>query len=177
PEPEPEPDVPVKEEAAHTPHQDVLEATPGDAQKPESSAPPVVESAPYFSASAALREAEQGGEPTVAPVAAQSESVGQEAPVKAAWQRMDIRPQIGAFKNGMPEAYKVAEQEQVGGVAHGQSVVQGVQNALLPLFAQERFWRMAWGVSFVVALAVIVALWCYWDSVVQIWPAAARLHS
>lgn len=40
----------------------------------------------------------------------------------------------------------------------------------------EVFWRWAWGVSLVVAALMVLGACVWWDEIVQVWPAAARLH-
>ncbi|OUJ01087.1 hypothetical protein HK14_11950 [Acetobacter cibinongensis] len=49
-------------------------------------------------------------------------------------------------------------------------------SSLSGLLVKEGFWRVAWGVSLVCALSVLLGAWYWWDSIVQMWPPAGRLH-
>lgn len=44
------------------------------------------------------------------------------------------------------------------------------------LILTEKFWKIAWVVSVVLAVIGFVAIWHWWNAIVHAWPAAARLH-
>ncbi|MGO2959637.1 MAG: hypothetical protein ACTIDN_11480, partial [Acetobacter sp.] len=62
---------------------------------------------------------------------------------------------------------------------HGNGAAQGHALSSAPLsclLVKEGFWRVAWGVSLVCALSVLLGAWYWWDVIVQAWPPAGRLH-
>lgn len=44
------------------------------------------------------------------------------------------------------------------------------------LIVTEKFWKIAWIISVVLAVIGFVAIWHWWNAIVHAWPAAARLH-
>lgn len=48
--------------------------------------------------------------------------------------------------------------------------------ALRELMLTDRFWRRAWVASGVVAVLAVLSVSFWWQDIVQVWPAAARLH-
>jgi hypothetical protein len=72
-----------------------------------------------------------------------------------------------------PEGYTPVSQPPS---ASQRSGVLSSGGALSNLFLQDVFWRRAWIVSGVVAVLILIAAWHWWDAIVHVWPAAARLH-
>lgn len=56
--------------------------------------------------------------------------------------------------------------------AESEGQVQSLRDRMLT----DAFWRWAWCISLIVAMLAGVACYEWWDDIVRVWPAAARLY-
>lgn len=85
------------------------------------------------------------------------------------------RPMGGASKL-RPEAAQAYAQTAAASRAQPTKAQSARKLDLTGLLLTEKFWKMAWVISLVLAVVGLVAIWHWWNAIVHAWPAAARLH-